>query len=247
MSNYVNTLENLKDIEEKEYYAKAFMTELHGNMPLYALCKKANLPLHNGRTITWRLFKDIHYPKFKEGDKAPDGTTIASGSPLIGKFKELGEIPEDTPNKLTLVEFSASIKKVGDRLQITEDVNLKGIDNILDESFTAMGREAGQLFEDLVALGMVSGKNKYVSTATTSNTDAIIKEIKKIKAFLQKKHVPKFAGAKYVAICDSDFELTLGTMKETNNLRAMRAKMFSWRQCGPVMAVAKVCWKTRKG
>lgn len=206
MAEIVNTLDDLGSIEQKEYYIKAFMEELQGETTLSKYFEKTPLPKHNGKTVSWRLFKDVTYPRFKVGDKKPDGTTIASGDPLIGTLKELGEIPEDEPNKLELVEFSASIHKFGDRIQITEDVNLKAIDPVLNQSFKLMGREAGVLFEELYALGLTSGKNRFDSTATTSNYDAVFKELKKIKKFLQKKHVKPYRDGKYVAIADSDVE-----------------------------------------
>jgi N4-gp56 family major capsid protein len=199
----VQTLGSLS-IENREFYEKALLKRLKETYKLYKYAQKTTLPKNSGDVISWRVFKKLALPT----SALTEGVT-------------------PVPNHLDIVKFKATLSEYGDYIEISDLLDLEGIDPIMTETSELFGEQVAEYVDNLIRNVLLTGINVYYSKGTDSTqptarsqidaTNTIsLADINKVKAILKRYNVEPYENGKYIFMIDPEVEYDLKTLSTAN-------------------------------
>lgn len=186
--------QNQLSAEDKTFYERVLIERLLPQLNFYKDATKKKLPKNSGRTTNFRKFNSLTAPSssLTEG-KTPDG------------------------NNLSISTITATVAQEGDYVQITDLIQLTGIDPVLTETCELLGEQAEKLFDSRIQTAISKGTNVYfagsattragLESATTKNLTA--DDIKKIVRKLKNANAKRFADGYYHMQVDPDIAYDL--------------------------------------
>ena len=180
--------------EDKTFYERVLLERLLPQLNFYKDAMKKKLPKNSGRTTNFRKFNSLTAPSasLTEG-KTPDG------------------------NNLSISVITATVAQEGDYVQITDLIQLTGIDPVLTETCELLGEQAEKLFDSRIQTAISKGTNVYfagsattragLESATTKNL--VADDIKKIVRKLKNANAKRFADGYYHMQVDPDIAYDL--------------------------------------
>lgn len=186
--------QNQLSAEDKIFYERVLIERLLPQLNFYKDATKKKLPKNSGRTTNFRKFNSLTAPSasLTEG-KTPDG------------------------NNLSISTITATVAQEGDYVQITDLIQLTGIDPVLTETCELLGEQAEKLFDSRIQTAISKGTNVYfagsattragLESATTKNLTA--DDIKKIVRKLKNANAKRFADGYYHMQVDPDIAYDL--------------------------------------
>ena len=130
--------QNQLSAEDKTFYERVLLERLLPQLNFYKDATKKKLPKNSGRTTNFRKFNSLTAPSasLTEG-KTPDG------------------------NNLSISVITATVAQEGDYVQITDLIQLTGIDPVLTETCELLGEQAEKLFDSRIQTAISKGTNVY--------------------------------------------------------------------------------------
>lgn len=178
----LNSVGNDLSPEMKMYYAKELIRLADPELVHDQFAQKKPIPANGGKSIEFRKF-----------DSLPKATTA------------LTEGVTPTGNKLNVTTITAEVDQYGDFIEVSDVLKLTAIDNVVLESLTILGSQAGRTLDSITRDVLAGGTNvNYAGTATKRNTLTAADTLKPIDFFkaatqLAAMNAPKIDGS-YVAI-----------------------------------------------
>lgn len=199
MATKSQTITNVTDhnqlsAEDKTFYERALLQRLLPSLMFYNDAEKKKLPKNSGTTMNFRKFDSLTAPSssLTEG-VTPDG------------------------NNLTVSTITAKIAQEGDFVQITDLIQMTGIDPVLTETSELLGEEAGLVVDTRIQTAISKGTNVYfaggattragLESATTKNLTG--DDIKKLVRKLKNANAKRFSDGFYHMIVDPDIAYDL--------------------------------------
>lgn len=188
------TNHNQLSAEDKTFYERTLLQRLLPSLMFYNDAEKKKLPKNSGTTMNFRKFDSLTAPSssLTEG-VTPDG------------------------NNLTVSTITAKIAQEGDFVQITDLIQMTGIDPVLTETSELLGEEAGLVVDTRIQTAISKGTNVYfaggattragLESATTKNLTG--DDIKKIVRKLKNANAKRFSDGFYHMIVDPDIAYDL--------------------------------------
>lgn len=188
------TNHNQLSAEDKTFYERTLLQRLLPSLMFYNDAEKKKLPKNSGTTMNFRKFDSLTAPSssLTEG-VTPDG------------------------NNLTVSTITAKIAQEGDFVQITDLIQMTGIDPVLTETSELLGEEAGLVVDTRIQTAISKGTNVYfaggattragLESATTKNLTG--DDIKKLVRKLKNANAKRFSDGFYHMIADPDIAYDL--------------------------------------
>ena len=188
------TNHNQLSAEDKTFYERTLFQRLLPSLMFYNDAEKKKLPKNSGTTMNFRKFDSLTAPSssLTEG-VTPDG------------------------NNLTVSTITAKIAQEGDFVQITDLIQMTGIDPVLTETSELLGEEAGLVVDTRIQTAISKGTNVYfaggattragLESATTKNLTG--DDIKKLVRKLKNANAKRFSDGFYHMIVDPDIAYDL--------------------------------------
>ena len=186
----METLNSLS-LENKEFYDKTLLKRLLPTLVYFNYGQKRSLPKNSGKIITFRKYNSL----------APVNSPLTEGVTPAG-------------NSLSVSEIQATVEQYGDYIEISDVLDLVGIDPVLTETAELLGEQAGETIDNLIRDKISNGTNvRYVGEYATS-TDTVSGvmtsgEIMKAVRTLKNDNAKPFDGKYYIGIIDPDISYDL--------------------------------------
>lgn len=178
--------------EQKTFYDRTLLSRLLPSLVYAKYGQKKSAPKKEGDTVNFRRFNSLN----------------AATTPLTEGVTPAG-------SSLSITAVTATVKQYGDFVQISDKLDMVGIDPVLTETGQLLGEQAGLTLDTVVRDGIVTGTNvQYVGGATSRATVAktmIIDgtEIKKAVRTLRKANAKPIDGKCYIGVIGPDTEFDL--------------------------------------
>lgn len=178
--------------EQKTFYDRTLLSRLLPTLVFAKYGQKKNAPKREGDTLNFRRFNSL----------SPATTPLTEGVTPTG-------------NSLSVSAITATVAQYGDFIQISDKLDMLGIDPVLTETSELLGEQAGltidTIVRDIVTLGTnVQYANGRASRVTVAVGDIISgAEIKKAVRTLRKANVKPLEGSFYVGIIGANAEYDL--------------------------------------
>lgn len=186
--------ENQLAPEDKTFYEKTLLTRLLPQLNFYKDAMKKKLPKNQGRTINFRKFNSLTAPtaSLTEG-KTPDG------------------------NNLNITTVTATVAQEGDFVQMSDLIQMTGIDPVVTEITEMLGEEAGLVVDTRIQNAISTGTNVYFAGEATTragletaNTKYLTgADIQKIVRKLKNANAKRFSDGFYHMQIDPDIAYDL--------------------------------------
>lgn len=173
-------------VENKTFYDKVLLRDAKPNLVHDQFAQKRNIPANGGKTIEFRKFASL--PKAL--------TPLTEGVTPDGSL-------------LDVTAITATVAQYGDYVKITDVVKLTTIDNVLVESVSMLGDQAGRTLDTITRDAMAAGTNVIyaggrASRANLTTSDKLtVALIKKAATQLKRHNTPTINGD-YVGIVHPD-------------------------------------------
>ena len=191
-SKNMNTLANSNNgynalpEEAQTFYDKALLTRMLPELVFAKYGQKRPIPKNSGKTVNFRRFTPL------------DPAT----TPL-----EEGVTPQGS--KLNIDEVEATLEQLGDFVEITDVLDLVGIDPVAAETSELLGEQAGKTIDHRVRDVVCAGTNvQYAGGGNSATAKISAEEIKKAVRTLKKANAPTIDGA-YIGIIDPDISFDI--------------------------------------
>ena len=187
----VNTLTTLSE-EAKTFYDKTLLQRLVPNLVFAKFGQKKSIKSKSGKTIEFRKFTSLD----------PATTPLTEGVTPSGK-------------NLGLTAINATLEQYGDFVEISDMLDLVGIDPVLTEASELLGEQASLTIDNIVRDVVCNGTNvqyaggKSSSDSLTASDVISADEIARAVATLKKANVKRLDGKYYVGIVDPDIAYDL--------------------------------------
>jgi N4-gp56 family major capsid protein len=185
-----NTLESVS-AEAKTFYDKTLLARLVPALVFAKYGQKKSLKSRSGKTIEFRKFTSLDV-----ASKLSEGVTPA------GK-------------NLAVTAITATVEQYGDFVEISDMLDLVGIDPVLVESAELLGEQAGLTIDNAVRDIVCAGTNvqyaggKEGTNAITASDVMTADEVARAAATLKKGNVKRIDGKFYIGIVDPDIAYDL--------------------------------------
>lgn len=172
--------------ENAVFYDRNLLKRLVATLVWARWGQKRNAPKKSGDTVSFRRFESL----------TPTTTPLTEGVTPDGKT-------------LSVSEVRALVEQYGDYIEITDKLDLLGIDPNLTEASEILGEMAGELVDDKTRDKLTSGTNVVYAggksaRASIAATDVITgNDVKRAVKALKKAKVKRINGY-YVGIIDPD-------------------------------------------
>ena len=185
--------QNQLSAEDKTFYERTLLERLLPELNFYKDARKKKLPKNQGRTINFRKFNSLTAPtaSLTEG-VTPDG------------------------NNLEITTITATINQEGDFVEISDLIQMTGIDPVLTETSELLGEEAGEVVDNRIQEAVSKGTNVFyaggvATRAAVASGDKKLTgdDIKKIVSKLKNANAKRFADGYYHMQIDPDIAYDL--------------------------------------
>lgn len=173
--------------ENKTFYERTLLKRLVPNLLFAKYGQKRPIPTHEGGTINFRRFNSL----------SPATTALTEGVTPAG-------------SNLSISVVTATPEQYGDFVEISDKLDMVGIDPVLTETAQVLGEAAAltvdTLVRDVVSAGTnVQYANGKTSTATVAATDVMTStEILKAVRTLKNANAKPMEGGFFIGIVDPD-------------------------------------------
>lgn len=184
----MNTIGGLS-VENKTFYNRTLLRRLLPQLVFAKYGQKKALPKNEGDTVSFRRVESLE----------PATTPLTEGVTPDG-------------SKLKISEVKATVQQYGDYVEVSDKLDLIGIDPIITETAEILGEQAGLTIDNVVRNGVCAGTTVQfaggkLSTESITATDKITyAEIKKAVKTLKNNNVKPLEGNSYIGIIDPDTE-----------------------------------------
>ena len=179
--------------EDKVFYEKTLLARLLPQLNFYKDAQKKKLPKNNGRTMNFRKFNSLTAPSAS----LTEGVT-----------------PEG--NNLEVTSINAVVQQEGDYVQLSDLIQMTGIDPVLTETSELLGEQAGELVDTRIQEAIAKGTNVYFaggvetrSAVATGSKVLVGDDIKKIVRKLKNANAKRFPDGFYHMQIDPDIAYDL--------------------------------------
>lgn len=167
--------------EAQTFYDKALLTRMLPELVFAKYGQKRPIPKNAGKTINFRRFTPLE----------PATTALEEGVTPTG-------------SKLNVDEVEATLAQYGDFVEITDILDLVGIDPVASETSELLGEQAGKTIDMVVRDIVCAGTNvQYAGGGSAATGTISAAEIKKAARTLKKANAPMIDGS-YIGIIDPD-------------------------------------------
>ena len=186
----VNTLATVS-AEAKTFYDKTLLARLVPTLVFAKYGQKKSLKSRSGKTIEFRKFTSLDV-----ASKLTEGVT-------------------PTGKSLAVTSITATVEQYGDFVEISDMLDLVGIDPVLVESAELLGEQAGLTIDNAVRDVVCAGTNvqyaggKESTSAITASDKMTADEVARAAATLKKGNVKRIDGKFYIGIVDPDIAYDL--------------------------------------
>lgn len=183
--------------ENKTFYQRTLLERLLPSLIHGQWGQKRSIPKREGSTINFRRFNSL----------------AAATTPLTEGVTPAG-------NSLSIATVTASPLQYGDFVEISDMLDMVGIDPVITETTELLGEQAGDTFDQIVRDVVAAGTglqyaNGRASRATIVATDVLNSvEIRKAVRTLKRNKVKPVEGGFYIGIVhpDASYDLQSDTM-----------------------------------
>ena len=185
-----NTLASVS-AEAKTFYDKTLLARLVPALVFAKYGQKKSLKSRSGKTIEFRKFTSLDV-----ASKLSEGVT-------------------PTGKNLAVTAITATVEQYGDFVEISDMLDLVGIDPVLVESAELLGEQAGLTIDNAVRDIVCAGTNvqyaggKEDTSAITASDVMTADEVARAAATLKKGNVKRIDGKFYIGIVDPDIAYDL--------------------------------------
>ncbi|MBQ3019139.1 MAG: N4-gp56 family major capsid protein [Clostridia bacterium] len=176
--------------ESQKFYDRTLLTRLLPELVFARYGQKRRIPAKAGKTVNFRRFTPL--------DKAT--TPLTEGVTPEGKT-------------LNVDEVEATLAQYGDYVEITDILDLTGIDPVATETSELLGEQAGGTIDTVVRDIVCAGTNVQYAGGVGSSSAVVAKisseEVKKAARTLKKANAPTLEGGAYIGIVDPDISFDL--------------------------------------
>lgn len=189
-----NSTGNSLTAEMKTFYDKTLIRFARPKLVHAQFGQKKPIPKNNGKTIEFRKF-----------------------SPLPKALTPLTEGVTPDGNSLNVTTVRATVEQYGDYITTSDMLNLTAIDNVITESQTVLGDQAGRTLDTVIREKINAGTNvQYANSKLARNALAggqatasdncylTVSEVKKAVATLKRNNASPIKDGCYVAIIHPD-------------------------------------------
>lgn len=182
----VNTLATVS-AEAKTFYDKTLLARCLPALVFAKYGQKKSIKSRSGKTIEFRKFTSLE----------PATTPLTEGVTPTGK-------------NLAVTAITCSLEQYGDYVEISDMLDLVGIDPVLVESAELLGEQAGLTIDNVVRNAVCGGTNVQYAGAKTSISEITASdvmtadEVARAVATLKKGNVKRLEGKFYIGIIDPD-------------------------------------------
>lgn len=185
-----NTLASVS-AEAKTFYDKTLLARLIPALVFAKYGQKKSLKSRSGKTIEFRKFTSLDV-----ASKLSEGVT-------------------PTGKNLAVTAITATVEQYGDFVEISDMLDLVGIDPVLVEAAELLGEQAGLTIDNAVRDIVCAGTNvqyaggKESTSAITASDKMTADEVARAAATLKKGNVKRIDGKFYIGIVDPDIAYDL--------------------------------------
>ncbi len=173
-----NNTQKIADMsaENKTFYDKTLLKRLLPALVWNKYGQKKSIPLNSGDTINFRRFESL----------TPATTPLEEGVTPSG-------------SDLQVTPVSATIQQYGDYIEISDKLDMVGIDPVATENSELLGEQAGETLDIVARDVVVVGTNVQNATGTLTGD-----EVKKAVRTLRRNKAKPFKDGFYVGIVDPE-------------------------------------------
>lgn len=178
--------------EQKTFYNRTLLSRLLPTLVFAKYGQKKSAPKREGDTMNFRKFNSL----------AAATTPLTEGVTPAGK-------------SLSITAVTATVEQYGDYVEISDKLDMVGIDPVLTETGELLGEQAGLTVDTIVRDEVCAGTNvQYAnakgSRAAVAKTDVLNStEIRKAVRTLRKANAKPIDGKSFVGIVGADGEFDL--------------------------------------
>ena len=172
---------------QKEFYERTLRNRLEPQLLYQKFGQKKPMPKNEGDKINFRRFDSL----------APATTALTEGVTPEG-------------NTITVTKVEAEVKQYGDFVEISDKLDLLGIDPVLTEMAGVLGEQAALTIDTVIRDVVVSGTNvqyaggKEGADSITADDKITEEEIRKAVKTLKKNNAKPLKDGYYVGIIDPE-------------------------------------------
>ena len=173
-------------VENAKFYDKNLLKRLLDTLVWAKYAQKRNAPKNSGDTVSFRRFESLE----------PTETPLEEGVTPDGR-------------KLVVNEVKSVVEQYGDYIEITDKIDMLGIDPVLTEASDILGEMAGVLIDNKCRDALTSGTNVLYAGGKTARNEITAEDkltgalVKKASTILKKANVKPINGY-YIGIVDPD-------------------------------------------
>lgn len=135
--------------EQKQYYDRRMLYRAQKVQCLYPFAYLDAIPMHGGNQVSWRRLEAF----------ALATTPINDGV-------------APTQTGMSVTEVTATVSQYGNYAQISDQLYYMGIDDLLAEGTLAMGQNAGESVDSIIATALGNGTNVIYATGSSKGAIA---------------------------------------------------------------------------
>lgn len=181
----INTTTTLS-VEAQTTYDRALLSRMTPNLVFAKYGQKKPIKRNQGKTINFRRVDPL----------GPATTPLTEGV-----------TPASTD--LTIDEVEATLEQIGAFVEISDILDLTGIDPIATETSEVLGEQAGLSYDNKVRNIVCAGTNvQYAGGGSSASTIINATEVKKAARTLKKANAKPFSGG-FIGIVDPDISFDL--------------------------------------
>lgn len=170
-------------VENQTFYDRTLLKRMLPKLVFAKYGQQKPIPKNSGKTINFRRFTPLD----------PATTPLTEGVTPAG-------------SKLNIDEVEATLAQYGDYVEVTDVLDMTGIDPVITETSELLGEQAGLTIDDLVRGVVCAGTNVQYAGGVTSSTNVTAKissaEIMKAVRTLKAANAPTYDGTSYIGIID---------------------------------------------
>ena len=149
------------------------------------------------RTLLERLLPNLYYQKYGQKKSAPknEGDTVnfRKFNSLAAATTALTEGVTPSGNSLSITSITATVAQYGDFVEISDKLDLAGIDPVLTETAEILGEQAAMTIDTVVRDEVTAGTNVFYGGDATKTSEVAAEDV--ITADLVKKAVRALRNA----------------------------------------------------
>lgn len=173
--------------QQKKFYNRTLLERLLPNLVYTQYGQSKPMPKHEGDTVNFRRFDSLE----------PATTALTEGVTPAG-------------NTIKISKVEATVKQYGDFIEISDKLDMVGIDPVLTETTEVLGEQAGLTIDTIARDIVLEGTNVMYAGGKSGKSELTASDVLKgedvMKAVrnLRRQNVKPMQGGFYIGIIDAD-------------------------------------------